>query len=31
MTQAIDLPLRASRAAETKFVGTVCFAHFASH
>jgi FSR family fosmidomycin resistance protein-like MFS transporter len=31
MTQAIDLPLRASRAAETKFVGTVCFVHFASH
>src|SRR5260370_5959057 len=31
MTQAIDLPLPASRAAETKFVGTVCFAHFASH
>ena len=31
MTQAIDLPLRASRAAETKFVGTICFAHFTSH
>jgi MFS transporter, FSR family, fosmidomycin resistance protein len=31
MTQAIDLPLPASRAAETKFVGTVCFVHFASH
>ena len=31
MTQAIDLPLRASRAVETKFVGTICFVHFASH
>jgi MFS family permease len=31
MTQAIDLPLPATRAAETKFVGTVCFVHFASH
>jgi FSR family fosmidomycin resistance protein-like MFS transporter len=31
MTQAIDLPLPASRAAETKFVRTVCFVHFASH
>ncbi|HEY3643641.1 MAG TPA: MFS transporter [Xanthobacteraceae bacterium] len=31
MTQAIDLPLPAARAAETKFVGTVCFVHFASH
>jgi FSR family fosmidomycin resistance protein-like MFS transporter len=31
MTQAIDLPLPASRAAETKFVGTICFVHFASH
>jgi MFS family permease len=31
MTQAIDLPLPATRAAETKFVTTVCFVHFASH
>src|ERR1700720_1845381 len=31
MTQAIDLPLPATPAAETKFVGTVCFVHFASH
>ena len=31
MTQAIELPLPATRAAETKFVGTVCFVHFASH
>jgi FSR family fosmidomycin resistance protein-like MFS transporter len=31
MTQAIDLPLPATRAAETKFVGTICFVHFASH
>jgi FSR family fosmidomycin resistance protein-like MFS transporter len=31
MTQAIDLPLPATRAAETRFVGTVCFVHFASH
>jgi FSR family fosmidomycin resistance protein-like MFS transporter len=31
MTQAIDLPLPTTRAAETKFVGTVCFVHFASH
>jgi MFS transporter, FSR family, fosmidomycin resistance protein len=31
MTQAADLPLPASRASETRFVGTVCFAHFASH
>ena len=31
MTEAIDLPLPATRAAETKFVGTVCFVHFASH
>src|SRR5260370_7639783 len=31
MTQAIDLPLPAARAAETKFVGTICFVHFASH
>src|SRR5450631_3791736 len=31
MTQAIDLPLRATRAAETKFVGTICFVHFISY
>ena len=31
MTQAIELPLPTTRAAETKFVGTVCFVHFASH
>jgi MFS family permease len=31
MTQAIELPLPASRTAETKFVWMVCFAHFASH
>jgi MFS family permease len=31
MTQALDLPLPASRTAETKFVSMVCFAHFASH
>ncbi|HEY6256384.1 MAG TPA: MFS transporter [Xanthobacteraceae bacterium] len=31
MTQAIDLPLPTTRAAETKFVATVCFVHFASH
>jgi FSR family fosmidomycin resistance protein-like MFS transporter len=31
MTQAIDLPLRATPAAETKFVTSVCFVHFASH
>jgi FSR family fosmidomycin resistance protein-like MFS transporter len=31
MTQAIDLPLPATRAAETKFIGTICFVHFASH
>jgi FSR family fosmidomycin resistance protein-like MFS transporter len=31
MTQAIDLPLPATRAAETKFVTTICFVHFASH
>jgi MFS transporter, FSR family, fosmidomycin resistance protein len=31
MTQAIDLPLRGSRTAETKFISMVCFAHFASH
>jgi MFS family permease len=31
MSQAIDLPLAAARAAETKFVATICFVHFASH
>jgi MFS family permease len=31
MTQAIDLPLRATPNAETKLVSMVCFAHFASH
>jgi FSR family fosmidomycin resistance protein-like MFS transporter len=31
MTQTIDLPLPATRTTETRFVGTVCFAHFASH
>src|SRR4029077_14811879 len=31
MTQAIDLPLPVTRAAETKFIGSVCFVHFASH
>jgi MFS family permease len=31
MTQAIDLPLPATRAAETRFVATVCLVHFASH
>jgi MFS family permease len=31
MTQAIDLPLPATRAAETKFVATICFVHFTSH
>ena len=31
MTQAIDLPLPATRASETKLVGGVCFAHFVSH
>lgn len=31
MTQAIELPLPASRAAETKFIGTICFVHFTSH
>jgi MFS family permease len=31
MTQAIDLPLPSTRAAETRFVGTVCLVHFASH
>jgi FSR family fosmidomycin resistance protein-like MFS transporter len=31
MTQAIDLPLQATPAAETRLVSMVCFAHFASH
>jgi FSR family fosmidomycin resistance protein-like MFS transporter len=31
MTQTIDLPVPATRAAETKFIGTVCLVHFASH
>jgi MFS family permease len=31
MTQAVDLPLSVSRPDETRLVGTVCFAHFASH
>jgi MFS family permease len=31
MTQAVDLPLPATRAAESKFVATICFVHFASH
>ncbi len=31
MTQAIDLPLPVTRAAETKFVATICLVHFASH
>jgi FSR family fosmidomycin resistance protein-like MFS transporter len=31
MTQAIDLPLPATRTAETKFVATICLVHFASH
>jgi MFS transporter, FSR family, fosmidomycin resistance protein len=31
MTQTIDLPLPATRTAETKFIGTVCLVHFASH
>ena len=31
MTQAVDLPLPAPRAAETRLVGSVCFAHFVSH
>src|SRR5579862_7703144 len=31
MTQAIDLPLRAAPAEETKLVSMVCFVHFASH
>src|SRR5205807_1053117 len=31
MTQTVDLPLPSERAAETKLVGGVCFAHFVSH
>ncbi len=31
MTQIADLPLPQERAAETKLVGSVCFAHFVSH
>jgi FSR family fosmidomycin resistance protein-like MFS transporter len=31
MTQAIDLSLPSARAAESKFIGTICFVHFASH
>src|SRR5215204_1978164 len=31
MTQTVDLPLPNERAAETKLVGGVCFAHFVSH
>jgi MFS transporter, FSR family, fosmidomycin resistance protein len=31
MTQAIDLPLPATRATETKLVWAICFAHFTSH
>jgi MFS family permease len=31
MTQALDLPLPTARAAESKFIGTICFVHFASH
>jgi MFS family permease len=32
MTQAVELPLpSSSRTAETKLVGSVCFAHFVSH
>src|SRR5258707_11526741 len=31
MTQALDLPLPTTRAAESKFIGTICFVHFASH
>jgi FSR family fosmidomycin resistance protein-like MFS transporter len=31
MTQAIDLPLPSTRAAETRLVVSVCFAHFVSH
>jgi MFS transporter, FSR family, fosmidomycin resistance protein len=31
MTQTVDLPLPSERTAETKLVGSVCFAHFVSH
>jgi MFS transporter, FSR family, fosmidomycin resistance protein len=31
MSQAIELPLAAARAGETKFVATVCSVHFTSH
>jgi FSR family fosmidomycin resistance protein-like MFS transporter len=31
MTQAVELPLPSARAAETKLVTSVCFAHFVSH
>jgi MFS family permease len=31
MTQALELPLPAPRAAETRLVWSVCFAHFVSH
>ena len=31
MTQAVELPLPSIRAAETKLVWSVCFAHFVSH
>jgi MFS transporter, FSR family, fosmidomycin resistance protein len=31
MTQAIDLPIPATHATETKFVATICLVHFASH
>ena len=32
MTQVVELPLPAApRAAETRFVWSVCFAHFVSH
>jgi MFS family permease len=31
MTQALDLSVPSARAAESKFVGTICFVHFASH
>ena len=31
MTQAVELPLPSMRAAETKLVYSVCFAHFVSH
>src|SRR3979409_1815107 len=31
MTQTVDLPLPATRSAESKLVGGFCFAHFVSH